>query len=133
MFNQLTKHADVPARALLSAIFILAGIGKISTFEGTQAYMEAFGLPGFLLAPTIIFEIGAGLFLLIGFKTRAVATLLVVFAIVSGVIFHADFSDQVQQIMFLKNIAMAGGFLLVAKYAAQGYSVDEYLARRKGV
>ncbi len=132
MFNQLAKHADVPARALLSAIFILAGIGKISTFEGTQAYMEAFGLPGFLLTPTIIFEIGAGLFLLIGFKTRAVATSLAVFAIVSGVIFHADFSDQVQQIMFLKNIAMAGGFLLVAKYAAEGFSVDEYLARRKG-
>ncbi len=132
MFDQLTKYADAPARAFMAAIFILSAVGKIGAFEGTQGYMEAFGLPGFLLVPTILFEVGAGLLLLVGFKTRYVALLLAGFAIVSAAIFHADFGDQIQQIMFLKNVAMAGGFLLLAKVGAPGFSVDQLLASRKG-
>jgi len=131
MFDQLTKFTDAPARALMAIIFILSGIGKIGAFESTQGYLEAFGLPGILLAPTILFEVGAGLFLLVGFKTRFVAVLLAGFAIVSAMIFHADFSDQIQQIMFLKNVAMVGGFLLLAKVGAPGFSVDQLLAARK--
>ncbi len=133
MFDQLTKYADAPARAFMAAIFILSAVGKIGAFEGTQGYMEAFGLPGFLLVPTILFEVGAGLLLLVGFKTRYVALLLAGFAIVSAAIFHADFGDQIQQIMFLKNVAMAGGFLLLAKVGAPGFSVDQLLASRKEV
>jgi len=131
MFDQLTKYADAPARAFMAAILILSGVGKIGAFEGTQGYMEAFGLPGFLLAPTILFEVGAGLLLLVGFKTRYVAVLLAGFAIVTAAIFHAEFGDQIQQIMFLKNVAMAGGFLLLAKVGAPGFSVDQLLASRK--
>jgi putative oxidoreductase len=93
--------------------------------------MEAFGLPGILLAPTILFEVGAGLALLVGFKTRYVALLLAGFAIVSAVIFHSDFGDQIQQILFLKNVSIAGGFLLLAKIGAPGFSVDQFLARGK--
>lgn len=133
MFNQLTKFVDAPARALMAVIFILSGVGKIGAYEATQEYMEAFGLPGMLLAPTILFEVGAGLALLVGFKMRYVAVLLAGFVIVTSVVFHADFSDQIQQIMFLKNFAMAGGFLLLAKYGAPGFSVDQFLAARKGV
>ncbi len=132
MFDQLTKFADAPARAFMAIIFILAGVGKIGAFEATQGYLEAFGLPGILLAPTILFEVGAGLALLVGFKTRYVAVLLAGFAIVSAAIFHADFGDQIQQILFLKNVAMAGGFLLLAKVGAPGFSADQYLAARKG-
>ena len=132
MFNQLTKFADAPARAFMAIIFILSGVGKIGAFEATQGYMEAFGLPGILLVPTILFEVGAGLALLVGFKTRYVAVLLAAFAIVSAVIFHTNFSDQFQQIMFLKSVAMAGGFLLLAKVGAPGFSVDQFLAARKG-
>ena len=132
MFDQLTKFADVPARALMAIIFILAGVGKIGTYEATQGYMEVFGLPGILLAPTIFFEAGAGLALLVGFKTRYVAVLLAGFAIVSAAIFHADFGDQIQQILFLKNVAIAGGFLLLAQVGAPGFSVDQFLAARKG-
>ena len=131
MFDQLTKLADVPVRAFMAIIFILSGVGKIGAFEATQGYMEAFGLPGILLAPTILFEVGAGLALLVGFKTRYVAVLSAGFAIVSAVIFHADFGDQIQQIMFLKNVAIAGGFLLLAKVGATGFSVDQFLATRK--
>ena len=131
MFDQLTKYADAPARAFMAAIFILSAVGKIGAFEGTQGYMEAFGLPGFLLVPTILFEVGAGLLLLVGFKTRYVALLLAGFVIVSAAIFHADFGDQIQQIMFLKNVAMVGGFLLLAKVGAPGFSVDQFLAAQK--
>lgn len=132
MFNQLIKYADVPARVLMAGIFILSGVGKIGAFAATQGYMEAFGLPGILLAPTIVFEVGAGLALLFGFKTRYVALWLGGFTIVAAVIFHTNFSDQIQQIMFLKNIAMVGGFLLLAKNGAPGFSVDQFLAVRKG-
>jgi putative oxidoreductase len=132
MIDRFTTYVDAPARACMAAIFILSGIGKTGSFEGTQGYMEAFGLPGFLLIPTIVFEIGAGLGILVGFQTRLLAVLLAGFAFVTALIFHADFTDQMQQIMFLKNVAMAGGFLLLAKLGAPGLSADQFLATRKG-
>jgi len=132
MFDRLIYYVDAPARALLAAIFILSGIGKAGTFEGTQAYMQAFGLPGFLLLPAIVFEIGAGLGILVGFKTRLFAVLLAGFSLVTAFLFHANFGDQMQQIMFLKNIAMAGGFLILAKVGAPGLSADQFLAARNG-
>lgn len=132
MFDQLTRHFDAPARTLMALIFIFSGIGEISAFSATQGYMEAYGLPGFLLAPAIAFEIGAGLLLLVGMATRYMAFLLAGFCIVSALIFHRDFGDQIQQIMFLKNLAMAGGFLLLAKVGARGLSLDALLASRRG-
>jgi len=132
MLDRLTNYTDAPARAFMAAIFILSGIGKAGAFEGTQAYMEAFGVPGFLLVPTIVFEIGAGLGILVGFQTRLFAVSLAGFSLVTAFVFHADFSDQVQQIMFLKNVAMTGGFLLLAKFGALGLSADQFLATRNG-
>lgn len=130
MFDPLLKHADLPARALMSGIFILSGIGKVTAVGATQGYMDAFGLPAVLLVPTILFEIGAGLALLVGFKTRFAALLLAGFSIITAVIFHADFGDQIQQIMFLKNVALAGGLLLLAKTGAPALSVDSWFAVR---
>lgn len=130
MLDIITKYADLPARAGLSAIFILSGISKISAFEATQGYMEAFGLPGFLLGPTIAFEIIAGVALLVGLGARYAALLLAGFSLVTAVVFHRDFADQVQQIMFLKNIAMSGGLLLLARTGAQGLSLDGMRAAR---
>jgi putative oxidoreductase len=133
MLNQITKYADAPARAGLSAIFILSGIGKLSALEVTQGYMDAYGLPGFLLAPTIAFEIAGGLALLLGLATRHVAFLLAGFTLVTALIFHRDFADQIQQIMFLKNVAITGGLLLLAKTGAPGLSIDAVLAARKRI
>lgn len=127
MINSLTKYADLLARAALSAVFILAGISKINAFEGTQGYMEAFGLPGFLLAPTIAFEILVGLALLVGFKTRYVALLLAGFTVVTALVFHRQLGDQMQQILFMKNIAIAGGLLLLAKTGAPALDFDKPL------
>ncbi|WP_422367495.1 DoxX family protein [Pelagibius sp.] len=133
MFDTLLKYADAPARALMALIFILSGYSKIGAFEATQGYMTAFGLPAALLIPTIAFEIGAGLLLLIGFGARYVALALSGFCLLTALIFHRAFDDQIQMVMFLKNLAMTGGFLLLAKTGAPGLSLDGWRAACKGV
>jgi len=86
--------------------------------------MEAMGVPGILLWPTVAFEIGSGLCILLGFQTRLVSIVLVGFSLVTAFIFHHNFADQTQQIMFLKNLGLAGGFLLLACTGAGRYSID---------
>ena len=127
--EKINTYLNPVARALLSAIFIIEGISKASAIGPTQGYMEAFHLPGILIYPTIAFEILAGLALLVGWQTRIAALLLAGFCIVSAVIFHTNFADQIQMIMFLKNLAMAGGFLLLVQTGASGISVDARSAR----
>jgi putative oxidoreductase len=82
------------------------------------------GVPSALFYPTVAFEIGAGLLVILGFKTRIVAILLAVFCVVSALVFHADFGDQMQAINFLKNLSMAGGFLLLAQVGPGRISLD---------
>jgi len=120
---------DLLARLLLSQIFILAGISKITGFAGTQAYMDSMGVPGMLLPLVILLELGGGLAVLIGFQTRLVAVALAGFSIVAGAIFHSNFADQMQMILFMKNLAMAGGFLLLANAGAGAWSVDAKRSR----
>ncbi|MDX1486931.1 MAG: DoxX family protein [Acidiferrobacterales bacterium] len=131
MFDRILFYADVPARTAMAAVFVLSGISKVGAFAGTQAYMEAFGLPGALLGPTIAFEILAGLAILIGLGARHAAFLLAGFSIITALIFHRDFSDQIQQIMFLKNVAMAGGLLLLAKYGSTSLSLERVFSGRQ--
>jgi putative oxidoreductase len=128
MFRKLSAYADAPARALMAAIFILSGVGKLGAVTATQGYMQAYGIPTELLAPTIAFETGAGVLLLIGLGTRIVALLLAGFSLITAAIFHSDFSDQIQMIMFLKNLAMTGGFLAIAAHGATGMSLDRLIA-----
>jgi len=118
------KIIDLIIRILLSAIFIIAGIGKIGAYEQTQVYMKTFALPAWLLFPTIIFEITAGILLLIGCATRPVAVCLAFFSLLSALIFHSNFSDSIQAIMFLKNCAIAGGLLLLAKHGSGSFALD---------
>lgn len=131
MFNRMLNFADAPARAAMAAIFILSGISKIGAFEGTQAYMEAFGLPGGLLGPTIAFEVLAGIALLLGLGARQAALLLAGFSVVTALVFHRDFGDQVQQIMFLKNLAMAGGLVLLARNGSPTLSLERAFSNRQ--
>lgn len=113
------------ARVLLAQIFLVAGFGKLGVgYAGTQAYMEAMGVPGMLLPLVIALEIGGGLALIAGFMTRWAALALAGFAVASAVLFHANFGDQTQAIMFMKNLAMAGGLLLLYVHGAGSYSVD---------
>ncbi len=118
----------VPARVLLALIFIIAGINKISGYEGTQGYMEAFGIPGILLPLVILTEVGFGAMIIIGFQTRLAAFMLAGFTLLSALIFHTNFDDQVQFLFFMKNLAIAGGFLALMVAGAGPLSVDS----RKG-
>ncbi|MEZ5924988.1 MAG: DoxX family protein [Hyphomicrobiaceae bacterium] len=104
------------ARVLLAAIFIIAGVQKISGYEGTAGWMSSMGVPGALLPLVILLEIGGGLALLLGVLSRWAALALAAFTLLAGLIFHFDFADQTQSIMFMKNLAIAGGLLMV--YAA---------------
>ena len=111
-------------RVLLSLIFIVSGVGKISAYAGTQAYMESAGLPGFLLPAVIALEVLGGLAILVGWKTRVTAFLLAGFTLLAAVLFHADFGDQMQSIMFMKNLALAGAFLLLVALGPGPWALD---------
>lgn len=128
MNNQLV----LLGRIGLSLIFIISGWGKIAGYDATQGYMEAMGVPGALLPLVIVLELGGGLAILAGAFTRWTAVAIAAFSLLSAAIFHADLGDAAQAISFWKNVAMAGGFLMLAAHGAGAYSVDALLARRGG-
>jgi putative oxidoreductase len=112
------------ARVFASAIFIIAGYGKLGAgYAATQGYMSAMGVPGDLIPLVIALELGGGIALLLGFQTRLVAFLLAGFSITAGLIFHTG-ADQMQQIMLMKNFAMAGGLLAFTVFGAGRLSLD---------
>ncbi len=113
----LNHIATLAGRAMLSTIFIVAGFSKISAYTGTQLYMESVGLAGMLLPAVIGLEIFGGIAILIGFQTRISAALLAGFTLLAAILFHSDFSQQMQSILFMKNIAITGAFLMLV---AQG-------------
>lgn len=120
----MNKYSSVVARILLAHIFILAGMNKIMGYAGTQGYMEMMGVPGMLLPLVIILELGGGLALVAGWQARWAAYALAGFSVISALIFHNNLADQVQMIMFMKNLAIAGGLLLIAEHGAGAYSLD---------
>lgn len=120
----MEKVSQLVARIFLGQIFLLSGLFKITGYAGTQGYMEAMGVPGVLLPAVILLEVGGGLVIVAGWQTKLVAWLLAAFTVVAALIFHSNLSDQTQMIMFMKNIAIAGGFLLLAAHGAGGYSLD---------
>lgn len=127
LFDKLSPYFNLASRILLAYIFIMAGIGKLGAeaYAGTQGYMQAMGVPGALLPLVILTELGGGLLLLVGFQARLVAFLLAGFSLISAVIFHYQPADQMQMIMFMKNLAIAGGLLLVTQYGAGAFAIDK--------
>ena len=115
---------EVLGRIFLSAIFLFNGVGKIFYSEETIQYMENFNVPGNLIIPAITVEILFPILLIIGYQTRFSALVLSLFTLTLAVIFHTDFSNQIQLISFLKNIAIAGGFLIIFVRGAGKYSID---------
>lgn len=111
------------ARVLLSAIFLNAGYGNISAYAGTQAYMQQHGLPGALLPAVIALEVVGGLAVLLGIGSRYAGFALAVFCLAAATIFHNDFADPEQMTNFMKNLAMAGGFLLLFANGSGRYAV----------
>ena len=119
---------EVFGRIFLSTIFLFEGINKIFNYEGTIEYMESFNVPEFLAIPTIILEILFPLLLIIGYQTKLSALVLAIFTLATALIFHTDFTSQMQLISFLKNFAIAGGFLILFINGAGKYSLDHKLS-----
>lgn len=115
----------------LSLIFITAGWSKIGGYAGTVQYMESAGVPGMLLPLVILLELGGGLALLAGFGTRWLALALAGFTLAAAVLFHGNLADQIQSLLFWKNVAIAGGFLALASAGGGALSVDGLIARRR--
>jgi len=120
----LNNIAEFTGRFFLSAIFLLSGFGKIGQYAGTQAYMAAAGVPGQLLPLVIALELGGAAAVIIGWRTRLTALLLAGFSLLAAGLFHANLQDQMTMIMFWKNIAIAGGFLLLFAHGAGPWSLD---------
>ena len=123
----MTNILDLVARVFISLIFLLSGINKIGNYEGTVGWMESIGMPGIFLIPAIILEIVAPMLIMIGYKVKISAALLSVFCVATAIIFHSDFSDQMQFISFMKNIGLAGGFLFIVVNGAKDFSLDKKL------
>ena len=121
----MIKVLDLFGRVLISALFFLNGIFKINNYEGTIGWMESFGLPGVLIIPAIALEIIGPILIVIGYKTKIAAATLSLFCFATAIIFHNDFADQVQLTAFLKNIALAGGFLFLVVNGAKGFCLDK--------
>ncbi len=120
----IENYSSLTGRILISLMFLLSGINKITGYSGTQGYMEAMGIPGQLLPLVIITEVLGSIAIIIGYKTRIAAFLLAGFSLLSAFFFHANFADQMQMIMFMKNISIAGGFLFLVANGAGAISID---------
>ncbi len=120
----MTHFIDLLARIFISSVFLVSGYNKIMNYESTVNFMEGFGIPGLLLWPTIVFEIVLPILVIIGYKTQIATILLAVFCIATALIFHFDFSNQMQIVALLKNFGLAGGFLLIALHGPKEFSMD---------
>ncbi|KMN83299.1 putative oxidoreductase [Chromobacterium alkanivorans] len=121
----MDKWIALLARVLLAQVFFFAGIGKLGAgYAATQGYMAAMGVPGFLLPLVIALEIGGGLALALGVRARWVALLLAGFSIASALLFHLEPGNSQQMIQLTKNLAMAGGLLMVFAHGAGKLSWD---------
>ena len=122
---------DVLGRIFLSTLFLIEGTNKIFNYEETIQYMENFGVQGYLAIPAIILEILFPLLLIIGYQTKIAALVMMIFTIVVAIIFHTNFDDQMQFITFFKDIAIAGGFIIIFVNGAGKFSVDYKLKSNK--
>ena len=113
------------ARFFLSIVFIINGLFKSTYYEETVEYMINYNVPTVLAIPTIIFEIIFPMLVIVGYKTRISSLVLFLFCIATAIIFHSDFSNQVQITSFLKNIAIAGGFLILLINGPGQLSLDK--------
>ena len=118
---------QVLGRIFLSTIFLVEGMNKIFNYESTIEYMENFNVPEYLAIPAIIVEILFPLLLIVGYQTKISALVLAIFTLATALIFHTDFTSQMQLTSFLKNIAITGGFLIIFVNGAGKYSIDHKL------
>ena len=121
----LSNILDLIGRVFISSIFLLSGINKIRNYEDSHSWIESMDVPGILLIPAIVLEVLAPILIIVGYQVKISATLLSLFCIATAVIFHTDFSNQMQFISFFKNIGLAGGFLFLVINGAKDFSFDK--------
>lgn len=124
--SESLRFVPLIGRILIASLFVPAGFGKLTGFQGAVGYAESAGMPvpALAIAAAIAVELGGGLLLLVGYKTRWVAAAMALFSIVAAIFFHNNFADQMQQINFFKNMAIAGGLLNFVYFGAGPLSID---------
>jgi putative oxidoreductase len=125
----LENFTELAGRVLLASLFLLSGLSKLGAYTATAGYMSAFGVPSALLPAVIATEVLGAIAIMLGWQTRVVAGLLAVFSVLTAIAFHSNFGDQIQMIMFLKNVSIAGGFLLLVANGSGPLSVDRHFAK----
>jgi len=125
IMEQATKYAPFVARVLIGALFVIAGLGKLGDVAGFTGFLTSGGLPAFLAWPSIIFEVALGVAMIVGYQVRIMALLGAGFSVLAGLLYHFNPADQMQMTMFLKNLAIAGGFLMLATYGAGAVALDK--------
>ena len=122
---------EVLGRILLSSLFIIEGVNKFFNQEETVMYMEDYGVSEIFFFPTVLLEIFIPMLLIVGYKTRILGSIMYLFTLSVALIFHLSFDSQIQLIMFLKDLAIAGGFLLIASREPGLCSIDYFLKNKK--
>lgn len=124
--DAVLRYLPAFGRLLIAVIFVLSGLGKLADPAGTQAYIAAAGLPVPIAAyaVAVIVELGGGILLILGWQTRIVALAIGVFSIAAALGFHNNLADRMQQIQFLKDVAITGGLLQIVAFGAGAFSLD---------
>ena len=118
-------------RIFLSLLFLIEGLGKVSIEQDVTMYMEDYGVPGILFLPALVLEILFPLILIAGYKTKWTASVMALFTFAGAIIFHTDFDESMQLMLFLKDIAIAGGFMIIAAYGSSKISLDYYFKSKE--
>lgn len=127
----LAAVGELAGRILLALLFIIEAFIKLNGYEGAVRYAEAYGVPGWTLPFAIPLELGGGLLIAIGWQTRLLALAFAGFCLITALIFHTKLSDGNQLVHFLKDLGLAGAFLILAARGAGALSVDAWLAKRR--
>jgi putative oxidoreductase len=136
--------AALVGRILLASMFIISGAGKMGAFADTTVYMASAGLPAvdplleLLLILTILVELGGGTAIVLGWKTRSAAVVIFLFTILVTLVFHRFWSappDEAtaQQLMFMKNVSVMGGLLMLFAFGPGNYALDDKVRRRSTI
>jgi putative oxidoreductase len=120
----LKSSAELVGRVLIAGLFLLSGLGKMTAYAATASYMASVGVPAGMLPLVIATEVLGAVAIMLGWKTRIVSFLLAGFTLLTGILFHTNFADQMQMIMFMKNVSIAGAFLLLTVNGAGPLSLD---------
>ena len=123
---------ELVGRIFISTLFLIEGVGKLFTQEQVIMYMEDYGVPDILFIPAVVVEILFPLLLIVGYKTKLAALVMTLFTLTVAIIFHTDFSEGMQLIFFLKDLAIAGGFIIIFTYGSNKFSLDHLLKSKQG-